>query len=216
MNSMKPHTARMKWATPGIQGEIIDCARVSSDPEAQKMPDERLLRYLIRNEHWSPFEMGNICIEIFTTRDIARQILRHRSFSFQEFSQRYADVEILGESIIREARMKHPTNRQMSIDCEDDPLSSEWEYMQEIMARNALDNYKWAIDAKIAKEVARAILPEGLTPSRMFMNGTMRSWLHFVKVRTHETAQKEVRLVAQSVKDILLAEAPIISRAAFE
>lgn len=210
---MKPHTARLKWITPDAEKMVIDCARVSSDPDAKKMPDERLLAYLIRNDHWSPLEMGNMCLEIFTTRDIARQILRHRSFSFQEFSQRYADVDILGEVILREARMQHPTNRQMSLECEDSVSKMVWDWQVKEVLDAAYGNYKAALNAGIAKEVARAILPEGLTPSRMFMNGTLRSWIHFIKVRSHETAQKEVRLVAQSVSDVLREHCPVIFEA---
>lgn len=213
MMDMKPHTARLKWITPDAEKMVIDCARVSSDPDAKKMPDERLLAYLIRNDHFSPFEMGNMCLEIFTTRDIARQILRHRSFSFQEFSQRYADVEILGNEVIREARMQHPTNRQMSLPCEYDLLAKWWEEKQKILFDMSIEAYDEALGEGIAKEVARAILPEGLTPSRMFMNGTLRSWIHFIKVRSHETAQKEVRLVAQSVSDVLREHCPVIFEA---
>lgn len=207
---MKIHTAKLKWATPDLQTEIIECARVSSDPDAKKMPDDRLLAYLIRNEHWSPFEMGNICMEIYTTRDIGRQLLRHRSFSFQEFSQRYADVSILGDGVTREARMQHPTNRQMSLECDDADIGQWWSFNSAVSNDVALSIYNDALSRGIAKEVARAILPEGLTPSRMFMNGTVRSWIHFIKVRTHETAQKEVRGLAHSVAEVLKAEAPII------
>lgn len=210
------HKATMKWITPNAQAEIVDEARVSSDPDVASGPDERLLRYLIKHKHWSPFEMANMCLTIHTTRDIGRQILRHRSFHFQEFSQRYADVSILGDSVLREARMQHPTNRQMSLPCDNEPLDWTWTDLQARTFNQAKSVYEWALSEGIAKEVARAILPEGLTPSKMHMNGTIRDWIHFIAVRSDPTAQKEVRMVAESAREIFAAEMPVIAEAVFE
>lgn len=204
------HSATINWITPDAQGVIVNNARVSSDPEVASGPDDRLLRYLVKHRHWSPFEMANMSVEISTTRDIGRQILRHRSFHFQEFSQRYADVSILGDAVFREARMQHPTNRQMSLPCEDAMLQRTWISEQSVYHSEAIELYQWALSEGIAKEVARAILPEGLTPSKMHMNGTVRDWIHFIKVRTDETAQKEVRLVAHSIDEIFRRELPVI------
>lgn len=209
------HHAEMNWITPDAQAKIVHDARVSSDPEIANGPDKKLLNYLIRHNHWSPFEMANMNLTIYTTRDIGRQILRHRSFHFQEFSQRYADVSILGNMVTREARMKHPTNRQMSLECSDKKLSQEWMFSQEGVAMRAMEHYEKALKAGIAKEVARAILPEGMTPSKMHMNGTIRDWMFFIRVRTDPTAQKEVRMVADSAKKIFDREMPVISAAFF-
>lgn len=203
-------TVTLKWITPDAQTMIVDCARVSSDPEAAKQPDKRLMGYLVRHKHWSPLEMASACMEIDTTRDIARQILRHRSFSFQEFSQRYQDVSVLGDPVLRECRMQHPTNRQASLPCEDDELSAEWGFVQRDIWNEAMQTYEDALRAGIAKEVARAILPEGLTPSRMFMSGTIRSWVHFIAVRTDPTAQAEVRQIAHAARAILSQQMPVI------
>lgn len=176
---------------------VAFCARVSN-PSNQMNSDtaEKLIKYLINNQHWSPLEMASMCLEIETTRDIARQILRHRSFSFQEFSQRYADPVKELEFVTRQARMQDPKNRQNSIETADYMLQYEWDTRQ----RNILDlvkaNYKWAIDNGIAKEQARAILPEGLTMSRMYMNGTLRSWIHYIQLRSANGTQKEHRDIA--------------------
>lgn len=209
------HSATLKWITPNAEAEIVDEARVSSDPDIASGPDDRLLRYLIKRKHWSPFEMANMCVTISTTRDIGRQILRHRSFHFQEFSQRYANVSILGSAELREARMQHPTNRQMSLECEDKEFSDAWMLEQALLFDYAMTMYKAALETGIAKEVARAILPEGLTPSKMHMNGTIRDWIHFIHVRADETAQKEVRMVAESVREIFAKEMPTIYQSAF-
>jgi thymidylate synthase (FAD) len=156
----------------------------------------KLLRYLAKHKHWSPFEMVSICMEIETTRDIARQILRHRSFSFQEFSQRYADpTKDLGFST-REARLQDLKNRQNSIEVEDKNLQQKWDLMQIDLRAKVEDTYNWAIKAGIAKEQARAILPEGMTVSRMYMNGTLRSWVHYCQLRMGIETQKEHREVA--------------------
>lgn len=212
---MKPHSARLEWITLGAQTKIVRIARVSSDPDVASGPDDRLLRYLVKHKHWSPFEMANMCVEIMTTRDIGRQILRHRAFHFQEFSQRYQDVSILGDMVLREARIRHPTNRQMSLECANEALSNGWAMAQNEVLNEAMEAYDLALKNGIAKEVARAILPEGLTPSRMYMNGTIRDWIHFINVRADETAQKEVRMVAESVRDIFAEQMPVIAEAVF-
>jgi thymidylate synthase (FAD) len=174
-------------------------ARVSN-PSNQMNTEtsERLLKYCIRNKHWSIFEMVSVVIEIDTTRDIARQILRHRSFSFQEFSQRYADpTKDLG-FVTREARLQDTKNRQNSVEIDDPKLIMEWEARQQHLIAAVKEHYQWAIENGIAKEQARAVLPEGLTVSRMYMNGTLRSWIHFCELRMGNGTQKEHREVATS------------------
>lgn len=185
---------------------IAYCARVSN-PANQDNPDsEKLLKYLVKNKHWSPFEMVHIVMEIQTTRDIGRQILRHRSFSFQEFSQRYAEVVEMSEP--REARLQDQKNRQNSIETEDDELQNSWNLVQNEMLLAAKNYYAWAISKGIAKEVARSVLPEGLTMSRMYMSGSLRSWLHYIQIRTEKGTQKEHRLIAEECKKIILEQFP--------
>lgn len=162
---------------------------------------EKLCNYLERNKHWSPFEMYNIIIEIETTRDIARQLLRHRSLTFQEFSQRYATVT--EEPVFREARLQDVTNRQNSIDTDNARLQDEWVCRQRSTAVSAQISYEWAIKNGIAKEVARAVLPEGLTRSRLYANGTLRSWLHYLSVRLDPTTQKEHRELASEIETVV-------------
>ncbi len=178
-----------------IQDSIAYCARVSN-PSNQNNTEtnEKLLNYLIKHNHWSPFEMVSICLEIETTRDIARQILRHRSFSFQEFSQRYA-VADLG-FVTKEARLQDTKNRQNSIISTDPVLEKAWEEKQREAAKQSQEVYNWALEQGIAKEQARAVLPEGMTVSRMYMNGTLRSWIHYIQLRTGIETQKEHRKVA--------------------
>jgi len=185
-----------------IQELIAYCARVSNPAnQSNKETTEKLLRYLIRHKHWSPFETASICLEITTTRDIARQILRHRSFAFQEFSQRYANpIESLA-FVQREARLQDTKNRQNSIelDFENDTnriLAYQWENLQNDLINKSTDIYKWAIDHGIAKEQARAVLPEGLIESRIYMAGTVRSFMHYIELRTGPETQKEHREVA--------------------
>lgn len=186
---------------------VAYCARVSN-PANQTNTDTapRLLDYLVRNQHWSPFEMSHAVMEIRTTRDIARQILRHRSFSFQEFSQRYAEVQ--DEPIVRETRLQDHANRQNSIETDDFPLDQRWAIAQQRMAQFAHQTYKWALDNGIAKEVARAVLPEGMTQSRLYMAGSVRSWIHYIQLRTGNGTQKEHREVAESCKIALLKVMP--------
>lgn len=188
------------------QDLISYCARVSN-PKNQDNFDTapKLLKYMVDNKHWSPFEMVNIVMEIETTRDIGRQILRHRSFSFQEFSQRYALVD--GEAFeLSEARIQDTKNRQNSIETDDEYLQEMWENMQEHVILSAIDSYEWAIEKGIAKEVARKVLPEGLTPTRMYMNGTLRSWIHYCQLRMGNGTQKEHQEIAKQCWDILKKE----------
>ena len=178
-----------------LQDLVAYCARVSNPANQNNTEtNEKLINYLIRNNHWSPLEMVSICLEIETTRDIARQMLRHRSFSFQEFSQRYA-VADLG-FVTREARLQDTKNRQNSIPSNDFILEDQWENVQELLAEHAENAYKWAIENGIAKEQARAVLPEGMTVSRMYMNGTLRSWVHYIQLRSGNGTQKEHKEVA--------------------
>jgi len=182
-----------------LQDLIAYAARVSNPSNQNNQATaEKLIRYLAKHKHWSPFEMVNVCLEIETTRDIARQILRHRSFSFQEFSQRYADPTKELEFITREARLQDVKNRQNSIDVDDEELKREWERHQRRLLFFVEKVYKWAAKNGIAKEQARAVLPEGLTMSRMYMNGTLRSWLHYIEVRSDPSTQKEHREIALS------------------
>jgi len=194
----------------GLQEIVAFCARVSNPAnQANTETNERLIRYLIKNEHWSPLEMVSICLEIETTRDIARQILRHRSFSFQEFSQRYA-VADLGFDF-REARLQDTKNRQNSIETSDATLQEKWETVQGLLGEHAESAYKWALDNGIAKEQARAVLPEGMTRSRMYMNGTLRSWVHYIKLRSGNGTQKEHRDIALACATVIATIFPMIS-----
>ena len=178
-----------------LQDLVAYCARVSNPANQNNIEkNEKLIKYLINNNHWSPLEMVSVCLEIETTRDIARQILRHRSFSFQEFSQRYAVVDLNFEN--REARLQDSKNRQNSLETDDDDIHFNWE-MKQVEVRNTVTRaYNWAIENGIAKEQARAVLPEGMTPSRMYMNGTLRSWIHYIQLRSANGTQKEHREVA--------------------
>ena len=194
-------TAKLIWVTPDAENLVAYMARVSN-PENQDNPAtaSKLLKYLIKNKHWSPFEMVNVCMEIETTRDIARQILRHRSFSFQEFSQRYAEVVNWDKG---EARLQDNKNRQNSIPTQDRELQRWWDEQQVAVWKQSTEAYKLALQQGIAKEVARKVLPEGLAMSRMYMNGTLRSWLHYVDIRCDVSTQKEHREVAQQCKVVL-------------
>ena len=198
-----------------IQEIVAYCARVSNPGnQANKDTSQKLINYLKEHKHWSPFEMVSICLEINTTRDIARQIIRHRSFTFQEFSQRYAEPKLLDEAFTtRETRLQDKKNRQNSIEIESDPntalnsgyivLIHEWQRRQTGVLNAAKSAYTWAIDKGIAKEQARAVLPEGLTKSRIYMNGTLRSWLHYFDIRTGPDTQKEHRTIAKACRKIV-------------
>ena len=195
--------------------QVAFAARVSNPAnQNNNETSEKLVRYLIKNQHWSPLEMVSICLEIDTTRDIARQILRHRSFSFQEFSQRYADASQLGFEL-KECRLQDTKNRQNSIELdthnEDDGfLIHEWLRRQQDVLALAKENYQWAIEAGIAKEQARAVLPEGMTGSRLYMNGTLRSWVHYIQLRSANGTQKEHQDVALACADAIEPIFPMI------
>jgi thymidylate synthase (FAD) len=194
-------SVKLIWSTPSGEELVAYMARVSnSDNQDNKDTAPKLLKYLMKHKHWSPFEMVNICMEINTTRDIARQILRHRSFSFQEFSQRYAEVVDWSAG---EVRMQDDKNRQNSLPTQDRELQRWWDEQQVATWKLATNAYKAAIGIGIAKEVARKVLPEGLTMSRMYMNGTLRSWLHYVDIRCDESTQKEHREIAEQCKVVL-------------
>jgi len=208
----KPFTVKFLSATPDAEKMILYTARVSSDNRESE--DTRLLGYLIRNQHWSPFEMSNLILEITASRAVIRQILRHRSFTFQEFSQRYSSI---GEEdlIVNEARRQDYKNRQNSIDDLDKQIKKEWEDKQKSLNKKAFETYQWALSKGIAKECARAVLPEGSTLSTLCMNGTLRSWIHFLKLRSSEGTQLEHQNVARACLDIFREQFPIISKAAF-
>jgi thymidylate synthase (FAD) len=191
---------------------VAYCARVSNPAnQFNTETSERLIRYLVKHQHWSPLEMVSACCEITTTRDIARQILRHRSFSFQEFSQRYADPTQELDFVLREARLQDTTNRQNSIEVQDDLLQIEWERAQKRVLFAVRDAYAWAIKNGIAKEQARAVLPEGLTESRLYMNGTLRSWIHFIELRSANGTQKEHQEVARACANVIAKVFPMAS-----
>lgn len=188
---------------------IAFCARVSNpNNQANHETSEKLIRYLIKHQHWSPLEMVSICLEIETTRDIARQILRHRSFSFQEFSQRYAVADLGFE--FKEARLQDAKNRQNSIETSDVGLQLNWETQQDYVIAAAEKAYRWALEHGIAKEQARAVLPEGITVSRLYMNGTLRSWVHYIQLRSGVETQKEHREIALACVDAIEPIFPMI------
>jgi thymidylate synthase (FAD) len=213
-------TATDEFAAEGIedlQDLIAFCAKVSN-PTAQinNETSERLLNYLVKHQHWSPFEMVSACLEIETTRDIAHQIVRHRSFSFQEFSQRYADPAEMGDQfVVREMRMQDKTNRQNSIDPDLNmaiysDLDREWHAKQRGIIAAAKATYNWAIENGIAKEQARVVLPEGLTKTRLYMNGTIRSWIHYIDLRGSNGTQKEHMMIAQACAEVITKVFPNI------
>lgn len=192
-----------------IEDIVAFCARVSNPAnQNNKETNEKLIRYLIKNQHWSPLEMVSICLEIETTRDIARQILRHRSFSFQEFSQRYAVADLGFQN--KEARLQDLKNRQNSIEGCNEELQNEWICKQDNVNKNALEAYNWALTNGIAKEQARSVLPEGTTVSRMYMNGTLRSWVHYIQLRTGNGTQKEHKQVAIACAESISQIFPMI------
>jgi len=208
-----------EFASMGIddaQELIAYCARVSNPSnQLNTETSDKLIRYLVKHQHWSPLEMVSACIEITTTRDIARQILRHRSFSFQEFSQRYADPTKDLSFVLRDARKQDTKNRQNSIELdvhnndEDRFLAYQWERMQELVIKQSRDAYTWAIEKGIAKEQARAVLPEGLIESRLYMNGTLRSWIHFIELRSANGTQKEHQEVAIACAKVIAEIFPL-------
>jgi thymidylate synthase (FAD) len=194
-----------------LLGQVAYAARVSNPSNQGNMDTaEKLVRYLIKNQHWSPLEMVSVCMEIETTRDIARQILRHRSFSFQEFSQRYADPTKDLKFEAREARLQDTKNRQNSIETDDRELAQLWDEKQTNVILAAKDAYAWAITNGIAKEQARSVLPEGNTGSRMYMNGTLRSWVHYIQLRSGNGTQKEHRDIAMACANEIETIFPMI------
>ena len=200
----------LEFELTDMQELVAYCARVSN-PANQFNSDtsEKLIRYLVRNAHWSPLEMVSACIEITTTRDIARQILRHRSFSFQEFSQRYADPVQELDFVLRDARLQDPKNRQNSVETDNLALQAWWEERQRRVIDECKNAYEWAIAKGIAKEQARAVLPEGLTVSRLLMNGTLRSCIHYIQLRSANGTQKEHILIAKEIANVITKIFPI-------
>lgn len=208
----KPFSVKLVWATPNAEKMVLYTARVSSNDRESE--NTKLLGYLIRNKHWSPLEMANLCLEITASRAIIRQILRHRSFSFQEFSQRYQSLSE-DNLIVNPARRQDTKNRQNSIDDISPEVQKEWEEKQRILNEKALETYQWALSNNIAKECARAVLPEGNTISTLCMNGTLRSWVHYLELRIYNGTQKEHQDVAKECLRIFKEQFPIISEAAF-
>lgn len=202
----------LNWATPNAEQAMADIARRSS-PENIGNDPVKLLAYCIREKHWSVFEMANICLDITTTRDIGRQILRHSTLRPQEFSQRYADARKLGGPVLRECRMQDHRNRQNSLPCDDAGLSAWWECEQQKVWDQAVSAYSAALDRGIAKEVARAVLPEGMTPTSMTLNGPVRTWLHFCDLRTGHGTQTECVDVAKRCYAIVSYLLPAVCRA---
>jgi thymidylate synthase (FAD) len=200
----KPTDEFLGEGVSNVQELIAFCARVSNPlNQINNETSEKLINYLIKNKHWSPLEMVSACIEIETTRDIARQILRHRSFSFQEFSQRYADPTEDLSFVTRDARLQDTKNRQNSFETSDKELAKKWEEKQRKLIDLAKETYIWAIDQGIAKEQARSVLPEGNTVSRMYMNGTLRSWVHYIELRSSNGTQKEHMDIAIAIASVI-------------
>lgn len=189
---------------------VAFCARVSNPSNQTNMEtSEKLIKYLVKNKHWSPLEMVSVCLEVQTTRDIARQMLRHRSFSFQEFSQRYADPTKDLNFVLREARLQDTKNRQNSIETDDRDLREEWNMRQMEVINLVKKHYAWATEKGIAKEQARAILPEGNTESRLYMNGTLRSWIHYIELRSGNGTQKEHMDIALACAKVIAEVFPL-------
>lgn len=197
-----------------VQDLIAYCARVSNPTNQMNQETApKLLNYLVKHKHWSPFEMASATLEVETTRDIARQMLRHRSFAFQEFSQRYADIRDMDESIvIRKARLQDTKNRQNSVITDDVSLHNAWEVHQRAVWQRAMDAYNWAIENGIAKEQARAVLPEGNTPSRLYMQGSIRSWIHYIELRSANGTQKEHMDVALEIGKAISQIFPLVEQ----
>ena len=208
--SQLPHNSDLQLDT--AQDLISYCARVSNPANQMNTEtSERLIKYLITHKHWSPLEMVSACLEINTTRDIAHQIVRHRSFSFQEFSQRYAEPKDMGDQfVIREARLQDNKNRQNSVETTDHELIAEWRQLQEDMITHATKVYEWAITNGIAKEQARVVLPEGLTKTRLYMNGTLRSWVHYIELRGANGTQKEHMEIAHACAEVIAKIFPLV------
>lgn len=202
---------KLIWSTPKGDELIAYMARVSNPNAKQSDPSDKLISYLLRHKHFSPFEMVSACVEVNTTRDISRQVLRHRSFSFQEFSGRYAAYDALSEP--REARLQDVKNRQNSLEVDDDTLSAWWNDQQIAVRDLAATTYQEALDRGVAKEVARAVLPEGMTPTKMYMTGTLRSWIHYFSVRCTPETQKEHRQLAEALRGLVMSQFPAVEKA---
>ena len=205
-----PNEDIAKEGIKDAQELVAYCARVSNPSnQLNTETSEKLINYLIKNSHWSPLEMVSACLEIETTRDIARQMLRHRSFSFQEFSQRYANPVKDLEFVTREARLQDPKNRQNSIESKNETLENEWTQIQLDLIENSKKAYNWAIENGIAKEQARAVLPEGNTVSRLYMNGTLRSWIHYIELRSANGTQQEHMEIAIACAEVISSIFPM-------
>jgi thymidylate synthase (FAD) len=204
----------LEWITPEADKRIAWMARVSNAKASPDDPGEKLIAYLMSHKHWSPFEMASMCVKIETTRDIGRQILRHRSFHFQEFSQRYAEVS--DDIVFSQVRLQDTKNRQNSIIVDDTDLQEEWNFAQQWVFNTAYEAYKSSLEKGIAKEVARKLLPEGLTPSTLYMSGTIRDWIHYLVARCDPSTQLEHREVALGIRAILFEECPLTMLAAKE
>ena len=204
--------ASIVWQTPDGEKYLAYMARVSNPKATLNDPFKRLIQFLIRKKHWSPFSMVNVCVEVECSRDVSRQVLRHKSFDFQEFSGRYAAYE---EGLLepREARLQDKENRQNSLPSNNKKLNNWWRYAQEEIIDHVMDVYNEALKRGIAKEVARAILPEGLTPTKMHINGTLRSWIHYFDVRCGDDTQKEHRELAQAIRDLVFEQYPSVKDA---
>lgn len=209
------NSVKLVWATPDADKLLAYIARVSNPDNQDNENVAGLLRYMMREGHVSPFEMCSICLEINTTRDIARQILRHRSFHFQEFSQRYQDVKKLGDYVLRECRLQDTKNRQNSLECHDTDIIDEFNNSQRIVGDLAYKAYTEALELGVAKEQARVLLPEGMTPSRLYMNCTLRDLIFYLKSRLHHSTQKEHRVLAQEILRVAYECAPITIEAFF-
>jgi thymidylate synthase (FAD) len=217
VSSSKPARQLVSDGLYDVQELVAFCARVSNPAnQFNTETSEKLIKYLVKHQHWSPLEMVSVCLEITTTRDIARQILRHRSFSFQEFSQRYADPTKDLSFVVREARLQDPVNRQNSVvlDMNNDEhrfIAAGWENIQKELIYKAKQAYEWAINKGIAKEQARAVLPEGLTESRLYMNGTLRSWIHYIQLRSANGTQLEHIEIAKACAKVIAEVFPLAS-----
>ena len=208
-------TVQLMWATQNADFMVAKMARVSNPDNQDNTEFKRLLNYLMKHNHVSPFEMASMCVQIDTTRDISRQILRHRSFSFQEWSGRYEDMTKLGDMVERECRLQDMDNRQSSLDCSNPSTNFHFNFAQSEVWDTSKKFYDWALSQGIAKEQARALLPEGLTPTRLYMQGTLRSWIHYIQVRAGVETQKEHRIIAQGALEVLRQIAPITAEAFF-
>lgn len=214
-SSRSGKAASLVWITPTADKLIAFMARVSNPQATEEDPSEKLIRYLLDHKHFSPFEMVCLCVEIYTTRDIARQILRHRSFHFQEFSQRYAEVHEEPE-IGQVARLQDKKNRQNSIVSDNHAINDAWAYWQNTVWAFCWTAYQACLRLGVAKELARKLLPEGLVQTRMYMQGTVRDWLHYIGIRTGVETQLEHRLIAEQIKTIMLEACPVVMEAAIQ